>query len=360
VPSRWLTLGPVAERVAEQYPALLHFFETTKKSSKKLNENDRVVKIVNDLKNPSIEAEVLFVPESAQLFQNFCKLFQKQEPLIHILYEEARNLLTIILNKICKLETVKHFNKLKNPFDIENMLPTKDVKCSDKTDEALKKLSERDALRVCYNVQQHYKAAAEHLLSKSILKFETAKHFRFLQPQQLKKPETSSSIAKINRVLPLGISEAHLLDEWLLLQLEDLPVLAEHERTDHYWRRIFDIKNGMGESKFPLVTKIVKASLSLVHGSADVERRFSDSGNQLTEERASMSIKTLNARMIIKDGLKKCNNKPDLVLVTKQLITMGRSAHIKYKAYLEEQKKNEIEKKEKKTRKRKKRKCRNS
>jgi len=202
VPSRWLTLGPVAERVAEQYPALLHFFETTKKSSKKLNENDRVVKIVNDLKNPSIEAEVLFVSESAQLFQNFCKLFQKQEPLIHILYEEARNLLTIILNKICKLETVKNFNKLKNPFDIENMLPTKDVKCSDKTDEALKKLSERDTLRVRYNVQQHYKAAAEHLLSKSILKFETAKHFRFLQPQQLKKPETSSSIAKINRVLP--------------------------------------------------------------------------------------------------------------------------------------------------------------
>jgi len=103
----------------------------------------------------------------------------------------------------------------------------------------------------------------------------------------------------------------------------------------------------MGESKFPLVTKIVKASLSLVHGSADVERRFSDSGNQLTEERASMSIKTLNARMIIKDGLKKYNNKPDRVLVTKQLITMGRSAHIKYKAYLEEQKKNEIEKKRK-------------
>jgi len=73
-----------------------------------------------------------------------------------------------------------------------------------------------------------------------------------------------------------------------------------------------------------------------------------------------MSIKTLNARMIIKDGLKKYNNKPDRVLVTKQLITMGRSEHIKYKAYLEEQKKMKLKKKEKKTRKRKKRKCRNS
>jgi hypothetical protein len=220
------------------------------------------------------------------------------------------------------------------------MLPIKDIKCSDKINEILKKLNERDELQFRYNIQQHYKAAAEHLLLKSILKFETAKHFRFLQPHKLKKPETSSSIAKINRVLPLGISEAHLLDEWLILQLEDVPALAEHERIDHYWKKIFGIKNSMGEPKFPLVTKIVKASLSLVHGSADVERRFSDSGNQLTEERASMSIKTLNARMIIKDGLKKYNNKPDRVLITKQLITMGRLAHSRYKAYLEEQKKN--------------------
>ena len=38
----------------------------------------------------------------------------------------------------------------------------------------------------------------------------------------------------------------------------------------------------MGELKFPLVTKIVKANFSFMHDIADVEKRFSDSGNQLS------------------------------------------------------------------------------
>lgn len=340
VPSRWLTLGPVAERVIEQYPAITHFFlemMAKKVSTKKLRENDRLVMIMKRLKDPTLKAEVFFVSESAKIFNRFLTLFQKQEPLIHMLYEECRNLLMVILNKICKQDTVKNFDKIKDPFSVESMKSAADVRCDKDTEVVLQGVNEKDVLLFHYNVQQHYKAAAEHLLNKSILKWSVAKHFRFLQLKNIGKEENAHGIAVINRALPLAISEAQLLDEWLLLKLENLPIPVKGERVDQYWKKIFSITNGSGEPKYPSISKIVKACLSLVHGSADVERRFSDSRNQLTKERASMCIRTLNARMIIKDVLKKFDGKLERVHITSELIAMGRTAHGRYKAHLQQQ-----------------------
>lgn len=90
--------------------------------------------------------------------------------------------------------------------------------------------------------------------------------------------------------------------------------------------------------KYPNVTKIVKSCLSLVHGSADIERNFSISGKMLTDERACMNERTLNALLVTKDSLNHYQNKPQLVLITKKLITMAKGAHKYYQNYLEEQK----------------------
>lgn len=83
--------------------------------------------------------------------------------------------------------------------------------------------------------------------------------------------------------------------------------------------------------------KVIKAALSLIHGSADVERSFSASGRMLTEDRASMNERTLNSLLTIKDTLKHYNNKPHLILIPKELITMARGAYNHYQNYLNKQ-----------------------
>jgi len=82
--------------------------------------------------------------------------------------------------------------------------------------------------------------------------------------------------------------------------------------------------------------KVIKAALSLIHGSADVERSFSSSGQMLIEDRAAMSERTLNSLLTIKDTLMHYNNKPHLILITKELITMARGAYRHYQDYLNE------------------------
>lgn len=87
------------------------------------------------------------------------------------------------------------------------------------------------------------------------------------------------------------------------------------------------------------MSKVVKALLSLSHGNADVERGFSTSALILTDNRASMSEKTLNSYMIVKSALKKYNNLPHTVFITKELLNLARIAHKKYDEYLEEKRK---------------------
>lgn len=82
----------------------------------------------------------------------------------------------------------------------------------------------------------------------------------------------------------------------------------------------------------------MKASLSLSHGNSDVERGFSISRRVLPEEKASMSERCLDARLIIKDSLKKYGTVAQ-VPVTKKMLNLAYSARRSYEIYLEEQKK---------------------
>jgi len=74
---------------------------------------------------------------------------------------------------------------------------------------------------------------------------------------------------------------------------------------------------------------VVKACLTLSHGSAEVERGFSRSGNILTDDKSSMSCRILNGHLNIQDGLSRYTKKQKLVPMTKELLLSSRLAHSK-------------------------------
>ena len=92
-------------------------------------------------------------------------------------------------------------------------------------------------------------------------------------------------------------------------------------RLDHYWRKVDDLKDAMGD-----VMKVVKTALVPGHGNAEVERGFSESGKSVTDERVRLSEASINGIRATTDGLKAFIG-PGAVPVTKQLPQMGRSAH---------------------------------
>lgn len=125
---------------------------------------------------------------------------------------------------------------------------------------------------------------------------------------------------------------------------------SEEGRVDSYWNHFFLKKSASGDFKYPNVSMVVKAALSVSHGNADVERGFSTSSRILTDDRASMSERTLNALITVKSALKLYENKPHLVPITRELLAMSHSAYNHYKLYLEEEKRKKEEDKKRRQR----------
>ena len=126
------------------------------------------------------------------------------------------------------------------------------------------------------------------------------------------------------------------------------PEMDISDRIEKYWKNFIDLKGSDGGPKYHNVSMVVNACLTMSHGNADVERGFSKSGCILTENNTAMSLKMLNARLYVCDGMLAYDRKPHLVPVTRHLLTLAHQAHASYNAYLEKKKLEESEAKQKK------------
>lgn len=93
MPSRWLTLGPAAERTIEQWPAIVEYFTKHLPKSKSPPTSVNYKNIVSFVKRTTAEFELTFTSHSAQTFTSFTALFQRDEPLVHVLHEELSRLI---------------------------------------------------------------------------------------------------------------------------------------------------------------------------------------------------------------------------------------------------------------------------
>lgn len=72
VSSRWLTLEESANRIIQQWPALVKYFTSfVPKKRAALTKTPSYGRIMKFLNNPTMKAEVLFVASSARIFTRF-------------------------------------------------------------------------------------------------------------------------------------------------------------------------------------------------------------------------------------------------------------------------------------------------
>ena len=123
--------------------------------------------------------------------------------------------------------------------------------------------------------------------------------------------------------------------------------MLSKERVDHYWKNIELMKKAVGDLKYPLIIKVVKAAISLAHGNAEVERGFSKSSKNVIKD-SVLSEASVNAIQSTKDGLKSVNKQPHTLPITNEFIQFGRSEHCAYNLWQEEEKQVADEKERKK------------
>lgn len=352
--TRWLTLLNASERLIEQWDVIQEYFFKflpNKPKSPALH-TFSYEKIVSFLKKPTMKAEIYFVISSAKMFTRYTELFQKDEPLIHVLSSELELLVTKLITRVCKPDSIKNisfsttdFNKL---LDDPNLLLRKDLIFTEEIKSELAKLKPIDKMEFLKNAQQHYIRGCKYLIEKTPITSKLVKSLECLHPQKLNAKSSARDISYIAKCLPVPVSIDQITDEWKLLALEsNLPVT---ENVSTFWNTVFKRKTLSGNQKYPEVSKVVRVGLILYHGNADIERRFSVSSYVLTEYKTSMTERTLDAVMMIKDHLRFYKHVFE-VPIDKKLITSARLAYKAHQQFLEEQRllkeKQEKEQKEK-------------
>lgn len=344
VSSRWLTMGPAAERVLEQWPAIIEYF-TKHLPKKQTNTSQNFKNIYNFINQKLAKAEIMFVVSSVKMFVKVTGFFQREEPLVHMIHEELKKLVRTIFNRFCVKSAPTSVEGLNEKYYV----PLQDIVLEDSIRELLETAQERDRVTFLHKVKNHYVAACKHLLTKTSMDYSLIKYLAILNPKKQNSETCHKDFLKIANTLPVAFEETALTNECLLL-MQHQKGNQEEQRIETYWGNIFKRTFDNGEKMFPNLEHIVKAALALSHGNADVERGFSCSGRILTPERANMCQRTLDAHLTVKSALKNMyENKIHLVPLTPELMKLARTAYIRYKTYCEEQKqKEEIKKLEKK------------
>jgi len=108
VSSRWLTLGPVTDRIIEQLEAIKKFVcDMVKENPNLMTSGSVALKKIHGLVNSKeVVVELYFIQFVVKAFQPFLLLFQRRDPQIHILYDEMCFLIRTLMLRYVKADLV--------------------------------------------------------------------------------------------------------------------------------------------------------------------------------------------------------------------------------------------------------------
>src|SRR6266516_1623330 len=109
VSSRWLSLEPVCRRLIEHFDVMKKYFLVTLPSasnSKSVCNGDRYKRIRTALSDQTTLVYLNFVAFAASTLMPFVKLFQRSEPLVHVLYDKLNEMVRILMLKFLKATVV--------------------------------------------------------------------------------------------------------------------------------------------------------------------------------------------------------------------------------------------------------------
>ena len=295
-----------------------------------------------------MKAQVEFVLALAELFISFTQLFQKEEPLIYVLNSEIKRLVVMLCRQVFTPDFVTEIeNFLPEMLNLAEKFAERPIVSENMERAFCEKATLKDKAIFYFNLRKHFIAGIRHILNKCPLEKDGfLEALRFLSPINMKDLRSTADRVALAREIVIGASSDVAQADWLLLPTETGP----HEditQVDNFWSHYFGPVNERGDSKYPELTKLIKAMLTLSPDSADVELGFSSSGRILSEDQVLMSERILDARLMVYDTLELYGGKPEQFVITKELLNPARSARSWYQQYLHEKKKEELSEKEK-------------
>lgn len=335
VSNRWLTLQDSLSRVQEQFMALQSFFSEKDVTVQRSDAQTQHNRLASAFSSKTLYAKILFLKNAAELFVGFQKLFQRQEPLLHILHSELLALVLRVLSRVLRSEafcekSAEDLQKLN--LDDAALWKVRPEVGSD-TEKVMEAWdhSQKKAFRL--GARAFYLACSKALLQKLPLANKVILHARFLALEYDNAEMEVRSLRYLAAQLPQVLGDdqvSSLIDEWHILKCSgDKSAKCTQERIDDYWAKVFSLRSATGEQKYPLLSRLIKALLSLPHGNADCERGFSEN-KHLLDGRSSLSIASINGMRHIKTHLRRYEGDATKVPLSLDLIRSVKQSRVKY------------------------------
>ena len=302
-----MTLGPVVDRLIEQWEPLQKYFtDLANKDPKNAPTSSAFKRSCTRLQNKQTLVELHFLQSVMPLCHSFLELFQTEAPLVHVLYEELCWLVYMMMGRYVKAsvyqnKTGQDLKEVKHG-ELQNQLSDKEMIIGDSTRQVLGNLDSGKQKRALLDIRKFFNTGVSYLLSNFSFNNEPLKDLGCLHPEHRLKPSNSSAIERVARKLPFAEDVALITDEWKVYQGEEIDEKlwkiekddeVELRRIDHYWRDILKLKTGSGKDKYPRLRKIVKGVLALPQGNADVERGLSDNKKMFGKDKVKLSSKSI-------------------------------------------------------------------
>ena len=99
---------PALQRVISMKAALVKLFvDELPKNDKNITKNDKYWTIQNALESKEVEIQMKFLISIKPIFDEFLTKFQKEEPMIHLLYPNCEKLLKLTIGRLMKNKVYK-------------------------------------------------------------------------------------------------------------------------------------------------------------------------------------------------------------------------------------------------------------
>ena len=322
---------------------------------------DRYKRIKAILEDSSTLAYLNFIVYLSSCVTPFLTFFQKEDPLVHVLYDGLNGLVRSLMLKFLKTESVE--NKTGQELcevkcdDYQNWLSLTKIEVGVGTRKAIATVPGEDTRKeLRRSFRKCLKALCMYLQSNLPLANPLLRDICCLNPSNRKSEDSRSAISRLClqliKVTKTDTFCDSVTSEWLTYMCDTDKTLEEWT-TEHsptadiceYWQYVSKMTDSSGAAKYPNLVYVAKSALVLAHGNAVPERGFSINNALLAKDRLSLDERSIVAERVVKDAVRILKG-PANVMVTKELIQCARQAHHEYMVHLENEQKAEKRKEE--------------
>ena len=291
------------ERLLHHWPALQSYFN----SHGEVEKPGRVKRCASYLSNPEMHLYFHFISFILQPLNDFNTMFQADESKIGYLKDEITFFLRKIMGKFVKAKIIQSAEDIKavsfkdSDCQLQDNIIAVGVTTRAYIVDHADDIQPSSLSRFFMSVRKSYEAVTSKMSAKFPFKDPVVSGLRFLNPT-VRGDLPPSTLTDLARRFPSLVPQ----DQWDQLEEEflnfqstpamDLPSFIEGTRTDVFWGEVLAMKKKITNTpRFPLMSRIVRAVMTIPNSNSECERIFSMVKKIQTDTRSNLDNSTMCA-----------------------------------------------------------------